>query len=487
MDIAKKTAAALKWSALTEIIAKIMTPIINMILARILAPEAFGILATVTMVITFAEVFVESGFSKYLIQHNFESKRQEHEHMSVALWANLIFAFVLWGALILFQDPIAAVAGNEGLGLPIAVAGVMIPLYSIIGIQDCKIKKSLEFKGLFVIRVISAFMPLVVTVPLALIGLDYWSLIIGNIVGIAARSALLVFFGRFIPLFYFSWRDLKHMLRYGIWTLLDGIATWGTSWIDTLLISHYMNEYYMGLYKNSVSTVTQLFTIVTSSIVPVLFAALSRLQDDTAAFNGMFLKVQKTLCLFLLPLGVGLFFYRELATDILFGDKWAEAANIVGVIALTTALRTIFVSFYGEAYRAKGKFYLPLVLQILDIALLVPACIVSVRYGFWPLVYTRAFIKLDLILPEILFAYLVCGITPKMTGKAIAHPVLATAVMSAAILGLQAVSDSMLWSFISIGICVVVYFGTLALFRDERKNFFKPILKKIPGIKRKIH
>ena len=61
----EKTAKALKWSSLAEIIAKIITPISNMILARLLTPDAFGVVATVTMVISFADMFSDSGFQKF--------------------------------------------------------------------------------------------------------------------------------------------------------------------------------------------------------------------------------------------------------------------------------------------------------------------------------------------------------------------------------------------------------------------------------------
>ena len=75
-SIISKTISATKWSATTEIIAKCISPVTSMILARILAPEAFGVLTTVLMVIAFAEVFVDSGFQKYLIQHAFANEKE---------------------------------------------------------------------------------------------------------------------------------------------------------------------------------------------------------------------------------------------------------------------------------------------------------------------------------------------------------------------------------------------------------------------------
>lgn len=64
--------SATKWSALTEIASKLISPISTIVLARLLTPDAFGVLVTATMVISFAEIFTDAGFQKYLIQHNFD-------------------------------------------------------------------------------------------------------------------------------------------------------------------------------------------------------------------------------------------------------------------------------------------------------------------------------------------------------------------------------------------------------------------------------
>lgn len=73
----RKVANAAKWSAITEIIAKLIAPVTNMALARILAPEAFGVIATITMIISFADMFTDAGFQKYLIQHEFKDEKVE--------------------------------------------------------------------------------------------------------------------------------------------------------------------------------------------------------------------------------------------------------------------------------------------------------------------------------------------------------------------------------------------------------------------------
>ena len=87
---------ATKWSLITEFLAKLMTPITNLILARLLAPEAFGVVATITMIITFADIFTDAGFQKYLIQYNFKSEEEKTRSITVAFWTNLAISIIIW-------------------------------------------------------------------------------------------------------------------------------------------------------------------------------------------------------------------------------------------------------------------------------------------------------------------------------------------------------------------------------------------------------
>ena len=72
-----KIVNATKWSALTEMLAKLVAPVSSMVLARLLTPEAFGVVATLNMVIAFAEIFTDAGFQRYLIQHEFADEEEK--------------------------------------------------------------------------------------------------------------------------------------------------------------------------------------------------------------------------------------------------------------------------------------------------------------------------------------------------------------------------------------------------------------------------
>lgn len=94
-----KIIGATKWSAITEIAAKLILPISNMVLARILTPDAFGVVATISMIVSFAEIFTDAGFQKYLIQHEFEDDTDREQSTNVAFWSNFILSITLWAII----------------------------------------------------------------------------------------------------------------------------------------------------------------------------------------------------------------------------------------------------------------------------------------------------------------------------------------------------------------------------------------------------
>ncbi len=470
MDTSSSIKNSFKWSAISEVLVKIISPILNAVLAHILLPEDYAPLATITMIISFCEVFVESGFRKYLIQHEFESDEEEHNAYSVAFWTTLGISMVIWGIIAAFCKPLSVYFGNEEIWLAIAVSGGILPMYAMVGIFNATIQKQLGFKKLFVVRTVTAFIPLLVTIPLALLGAGYWSLVIGHIAGVASNMIGMKIQSRFKVKWFYSVALLRKMFSDTFWTLSDGIVIWLTAWIDSLIITQLMSDYYLGLYRNSLATITGLFTMVTAAVTPVLFVGLSKLQKENERFSALFLQTQQVLAVFLIPMGVGVYLYQDLAVQVLFGDKWAEAAPIVGITAITLALRTVFVSICSDAYRAKGAFRIPLFLQLVDLGMLVPICLISARYGFWHLVYARALSRLILIIPEILIMKKYLQINTRDQLKRLLPVFTATAVMTLTALALMRIGSAFWFQFCSIAVCIVVYFAVLLVSSAEIKR-----------------
>jgi O-antigen/teichoic acid export membrane protein len=473
----KKILNAAKWSSITEVIAKIIVPLTNIVLARILTPEAFGVIATITMIISFAEMFSDAGFQKYLVQHEFKNEKDKNQNANVAFWTNFVIAIFLWGIIALLDEQIAFIVGNPGLGIVISIACLQLPLTSFSSIQMALFRRDFDFKSLFIVRGFSIIIPFLVTIPLAVIGLDYWSLIIGGICMQLFNAIFLTLKSKWKPMFTYSFKVLKEMFSFSIWSLIEAISIWLTAWIDAFIIGYYLNGYYLGIYKTSTIMVNSLLSIITASTIPVLFSALSRLQKNNSKFEDLFFKFQRLVSILVFPLGVGVFLYSDLATKILLGNQWNEASDVIGIWALTSAIMIVFGHYCSEVYRAKGMPKLSFLAQVLHLIALIPTCIIFAKFGFWPLVLARSLIRIQFVLVHLIIMKTVMKISILKTINNVLPSIIAVIIMGIIGYLLKIVSDGFIWSIFSIVICVVSYIGVLLLFPKMRIELLEFIKK----------
>lgn len=478
MNVGEKMVNSLKWSTTTEILLKLISPITNMILARILSPNEFGVIATVTMVFSFADMLTDAGFQKYLIQHDFENEEELNNSTNVAFWSNLIVSLIIWGIIILFNQPIAKMLGDKSLGKVIIIACISLPLTSFSSIQLARFKREFEFKSLFKTRTIVALIPLIVTIPLALIGASYWSIIIGNIVGNLFNAIILTSISKWKPSLYFNTELLKKMISYCLWTLADSIAVWFTTWIDIFIIGIYLDNHHLGLYKNSMNMVNALLTIITASLTPVLFVSLSKYQKNITKMSNLFLTSQKYLSALIIPLGIGIYLYRDLATEIMLGSQWSEASDIIGIWSIVSVLRICLTSINSELYRASGKPKIPVYLQLIDLLILIPVCLISIKKGFWFFVYCRSLMRLDLIIPNWLVLHKKYKIKFTTIIKNMLPIITSTLIMLIVAIILKEISTNIAWQIFSIVICIIVYLSTLII-NPLNKNEIKMFKEKL--------
>ena len=474
----RKVVQATKWSAITEVVAKLITPITSMVLARLLTPEAFGVVTTITMIIAFAEIFTDAGFQKYLIQHDFKDEIDREQSTTVAFWSNFTMSIVIWGIIAIFCEPLATLVGNPGLGHVVAIACVAIPLAAFSSIQMALYKRDLDFKTLFKVRIVAICIPLFVTIPCALIFRNYWALIIGIIARDVANAILLTWYSKWKPRFFYSFGKLKEMTSFTIWSLIEALSIWLTLYVDVFIVGSMLSQYHLGLYKTSSTVVNQMMHLITAATTPVLFSSLSRLQDNEDEFRKLFFKFQKIVGMLVIPLGVGIFCFSDLITDILLGNQWKEAAGFIGLWGITSAITIIFSHYSSEVYRSKGKPKLSVLSQWLHIIVLWPTVLVSIHWGFEALYTARSLVRFEAIFADLIILHYLMHISPFEMLKNTAHSLLSAIVMMIMANVLLMFGNSMVWQLVSISICVVIYFAIICMFKEERLLIVKKLEKR---------
>ena len=230
-----KISTATRWSFLTQLLSKLLTPITNMILARILVPDVFGVIATITMITSFADLLTESGFQQYLIQKDFQNEEKIKECANIAFFINFCISSFLLILIFFNRFFLAKTFGDVSIASAIFVASLQLPITSVSSVQMTLFKRNLDFKPIFYSQTLSALVPLLITVPLAFFGFGYWSVIIGNLIGTILKAILLSFLSKYNLKFYFAYNEFKDMFSFSFFALLESLSSWLVNWLILFL------------------------------------------------------------------------------------------------------------------------------------------------------------------------------------------------------------------------------------------------------------
>lgn len=483
-ELKQQVIKATKWSSITELFSKLVTPITSMVLARLLTPQDFGIMVTAIMVISFAEIFTDGGFQKFLIQRHFDTKQKFYEATNVAFLSNLGLSLIIWVVIIIFCQPIAELVGNKGRGDVIAVSCACIPISAFSSIQMALYKKALNFKLLFRVRLIGVLIPLIVTIPLAFITHSYWALIIGMIAVQFSNAIVLTWKSEWKPKLWYSYEVFKKMFSFSAWSMLEALSIWLTGYCDIFIIGTILNDYFLGIYRTSMTTVGQIMGIISVATTPVLYSSLSKVQNDDTQFTRILFKFQKTVGLVLLPMSVGIFVFRNLITDILLGSQWHEAAWFIGIWGLTSGIIVVLSYYCSEVLRAKGKPKLSTFSQLIDLVILLPVIWYGVHQSFDVLCDLRAIVRMVLIIPIMLLTYFSVRISLWKMILNIWIPVIASAIMGVCGYWLVSLHNSIAYQLLAVLICCIVYGSIIAIFPSARKDILSLKRVVLPKSKR---
>ncbi|MDD5242734.1 MAG: lipopolysaccharide biosynthesis protein [Syntrophorhabdaceae bacterium] len=388
-SVTDKATRSVKWSALMEVVSRTASPIILIILARLLTPDDFGVVATAMISISFAQMFWDAGLSKALIQ----TKEAPEDVAHVVFWTNIFLGVLIYGILFILAPAIALFFNSPASGPVLRVLGFQIVIASFSSVQQALFVRDLAFRNLFWIKLLTAFIPGLCSIPLAIFGYGVWALVAGSLAGQALNCWLLWRRSAWRPKITYNKELARKLFSFGFWVLLESFAAWLIIWGDNLIVGRFLGVHDLGVYQTGWMLVTILFGLTLNPFLPVLYSTFSRLQDDLPALKNTFHKVNRVVMALALPMGVGLLLVGPELADLLFGNKWQGLGFVVSVIGFMMGLGWI-VGINAELYRAMGRPDVNTKLMFVAILYYLPAYYVASQFGLKTFVITRLVVAL---------------------------------------------------------------------------------------------
>ena len=364
------------WNTAGQMAARVLGLLSLMILARLLVPRDFGLLAIGTALIAFATQIADIGVGAALVQR----QRDVRENASAAFYMNAAAALLLAVILLLLSETIARYYGQPALDrlLPLLTAGFLIR--SSMSVHEAYMRKRMLFRRLQLINIAGAVAYAAVAIPLAASGAGAWSLAWGLLAGSSVYAGS-VLVGSGMPLSINPHlRQWHGLFVFGRWYFLGGLALMIVSNGDNLAVGKFLGPSDLGAYSLAYAYGLLPFMLIGGAIGQAAFPVYSHLQDDRQRLQDLVMKLVRVSAVVSLPIaGILLFTASDLLVTLL-GPKWTQAGPPFRVFAVVfTAL--MFAASFPRIYDAIDRPIVNLYLSLAALPVMVVGLTIGLRFG----------------------------------------------------------------------------------------------------------
>jgi O-antigen/teichoic acid export membrane protein len=374
--LARSTARAAVWALMATIGVRVIAMLSLVVLTRLLSPRDFGLLAFALVYITFVETLGDLGSGMALIY--WPDRRDEAANVS---FFTSQIAGAAWFVATLAAAPFIADFFNAPEGAPILRAlAFYFPIRYLGTTHDALAQKSLQFRSRTMAELGMGAVKAGVSITGAFAGLGAWSLVWGQLSGVAVWTILLWLLVDWRPSRRLS-RDLfRPMLSYGRGIVIVNIVAAVTHHADTAVVGRMLGPAALGIYQIAYKVPEMSIAVLMWVVSRVAFPAFSHVRSEKGDLAVPYLASLRYVTAMTIPAAVGLVLVAEPLVLTLFGAKWSAAVPVLRWIALFMAIRS-FGTSAGDVMKATGRSHLLATLGVIRAVVLVPALIVAGRYG----------------------------------------------------------------------------------------------------------
>ena len=375
-SLTDRSLTAVKWNYLGVVARIVSQLVVQITLARLLGPEAFGLFSVAFIVVGMGNILVEMGFGSALVQKNHLTEEDVRFAFTWVVVAGLVMASLVF----LMADAIAAFFDDPRVTV---VARGLTPVFILhaLGIVPISLlKRELAFKSLQGVQVASYIIGfLLIGVGSALFGAGVWSLVAAWVSQTLSATIFLNVIKRHSmkPHFYLLDKELR---GFGVRVLFCNISNWVIENVDNLLIGKFFGPTALGVYSVSYNLVRTPTNHLVVTLQAVLFPASAKSQNNQINLRRAYLTVVAGVALFVIPVFVGVATLSGTVIEALFGNKWINAAPVLIPLALAMIFHAL-MAVAGPVLWGKGAVGTELKVQFWVALALTAALLVAARYS----------------------------------------------------------------------------------------------------------
>ncbi len=365
-----------KVTAASQVVAQAVRFLTNIVLARLLAPDDFGIVAIAVIVTMLLDQLQDLGTGAAIIQR----REVDDPLLNSVFYLNLALGSLLAASLFFAAPAISEMLGSPS-SAPAMRAMAVVTIFTSLGqIHHSLLRRNLRFFEIAVASASGAVVTAAVAIVFAVMGHGYWALVYGMIVGSLVGTVMVWVYDSWRPSWGLDLGSLRSIWSYSLNLFGSNLLFFFFTQVDKVIVSHAFGGAGVGLYSMAQRTVSAPVGTMSAIVGEVTFPAFSRRQDDNAALRSGFIRSSQVIAFVTWPLMFGLASVASALVPVVFGASWSGLVPLMWILAPIGAIQSV-TSASNQLLLAKGRSDLSFRWAIVYSVVLVGLELVGVRFG----------------------------------------------------------------------------------------------------------
>lgn len=324
--------------------------VVTIILARLLAPEHFGLLSIATLAINSLVFFQELGFGAALIY------RQDDVDAAAntAHWTIIASSAILYAIAFVGSPLVAQFFHSPEVTPVLRVLSLTIVVSSLSRVSYTLLSKELDFRKKVLPEFVASFGGNLAAIVLALLNFEVWALVWGQLADNVIRTALVYAVSAWRPRLQFDKALFRELFGYGKHVAVSQVLIFGITNVDDLFVGRLLGQQALGYYGLAYKVSNLPATNITRLVTRVTFPAFSQIQNDMARMRSAFFRLVRYVSLLAIPVGVATVIFAHDFTYAILGEKWAPAIAPIQLLGIYGLIRSVAANM-GTIFQAGGK------------------------------------------------------------------------------------------------------------------------------------
>ncbi len=395
----RQIGAGVLWNIASLFMTRGASTVFTLFLARLLAPEAFGLIAMTTVVFELASAFIGSGLGQALIR----SREVSEADLSTVFYTNLLFSVLAYVALFLGAPLVAGFYGQPELTILLRIMGLLVFVNAAKVVQTAVLCRKMDFKSQMKANTLGVLVSGSLAVTAAWCGWGVWSLVVQTLTAALVSALVLWMVSRWRPRLQFNTESFTRLFRFGRNLLVEGMlqVLYQNSYV--LVIGRYFNAEVTGLYFVAGKVSNVISKQLTGAVQQATLPALSTLQEDNAALRHKYRQIMQLMMFLIAPVMGLLAGLSSTLFDLLLDESWQAAVPYLQLLCVAGMLYPLH-ALNVNLLNVKGRSDLVLKVGFVKKAVNLTLLVVAIPYGVIGIVISQVIGTILALIPNTFFS-----------------------------------------------------------------------------------